>query len=318
MGIIAINGRKQSGKDLVGKIIQYLLIDWNKVVENYDIEKPLTFEQYQNSAFNGYNLSGWQIRKFAGKLKEIIALLIGCSTKQLENEEFKNTELGEEWWIWKLTYLGKTKLFNSKEEAHKYRDDNFYGAGITELIKPTPRFLLQYLGTDLLRNQLHPDIWVNSLMSEYKNIETEVCSECNAPYFFDSCISCGRIDTKIIEKTEPKWIITDLRFPNELDIIKKIEPNTITIRINRNKSLRLMPKSCPNCGNSDELMYERFSNEIVCHNCSEWSLDLNKEQEHVSETALDNAEFDYVIDNNGTIKELIEKVKEILIKERLL
>ena len=39
---------------------------------------------------------------------------------------------------------------------------------------------------------------------------------------------------------------------------------------------------------------------------------------HESETALDKEEFDYVIDNNGTLEELKEKVKEILIKEGIL
>lgn len=39
---------------------------------------------------------------------------------------------------------------------------------------------------------------------------------------------------------------------------------------------------------------------------------------HESETALDDATFDYTIDNNGTIEELIEKVREILIKDKLI
>jgi len=41
-------------------------------------------------------------------------------------------------------------------------------------------------------------------------------------------------------------------------------------------------------------------------------------KKHLSETALDNYSFDYTIDNNGTIEELIIKVKEILIKEKLI
>ena len=40
--------------------------------------------------------------------------------------------------------------------------------------------------------------------------------------------------------------------------------------------------------------------------------------EHISETALDDAKFDYVIENNGTIEELIEQVKKILIKEKII
>jgi hypothetical protein len=43
------------------------------------------------------------------------------------------------------------------------------------------------------------------------------------------------------------------------------------------------------------------------------SLDL-----HPSETSLDYYSFDWVIDNNGTIEELIERVKEILLIEKII
>jgi hypothetical protein len=39
---------------------------------------------------------------------------------------------------------------------------------------------------------------------------------------------------------------------------------------------------------------------------------------HPSETALDNATFDYEIINDGEIVDLIEKVKTILIKENII
>jgi hypothetical protein len=39
---------------------------------------------------------------------------------------------------------------------------------------------------------------------------------------------------------------------------------------------------------------------------------------HASETALDDAEFDYKIINDGTIEDLVEKVRAILIKEELI
>ena len=37
-----------------------------------------------------------------------------------------------------------------------------------------------------------------------------------------------------------------------------------------------------------------------------------------SETALDNAEFDYEIINDGTISELIDKIRNILIENKLI
>ena len=124
-------------------------------------------------------------------------------------------------------------------------------------INLTPRLLLQLLGTKCGRNIIHPNIWVNSLMREYFCVQSDL-----AP----NGIDC------------PNWIITDMRFLNEMEAVKK--RGGITIRVNRN-------------------------------------LEESKNQ-HESETELDSAEFDYVIDNNGTIEELIEKVRQILIKEKLI
>jgi hypothetical protein len=56
----------------------------------------------------------------------------------------------------------------------------------------TVREFLQKLGTDAIRNGLHEDTWVNATMAGY--------------------------DSK---RTPPNWIITDVRFPNEFDAIKK-------------------------------------------------------------------------------------------------
>ncbi len=72
----------------------------------------------------------------------------------------------------------------------------------------------------------------------------------------------------------PDWIITDTRFPNELAAVK--ERGALTIRVERNNGTR--------------------------------AIDINP---HPSETALDNSDFDYTIENDGTIEELVEKVKDI-------
>ena len=37
-----------------------------------------------------------------------------------------------------------------------------------------------------------------------------------------------------------------------------------------------------------------------------------------SETALDDAEFNYTIENNGTLLELVSKIREIMLKENLI
>ena len=260
--LISLSGRMNSGKDLVGKIIQYLTSESN--VYPFDLNIDYSHK------------SNWEVKKFADKLKDIICILIGCSRDQLENESFKSKELGEEWWYWYMELDGGYSpiildyLTTTKKELKNYKG--------LELVKPTIRFLLQFIGTNLFRDQLHPSIWVNSLMSEYKS----------------KLSSNNPVDDLDWEPRfiYPNWIITDCRFPNEMEAVKK--RGGITIRVNR---------PCSICGGSG---YHKMS-------CP-----VSKSGEHYSETSLDKAEFDYIIDNNSDIESLIKKVKEILIKEKLI
>lgn len=218
-----------------------------------------------NKSIDGYNNSNWKIVKFADKLKDIVCILIGCNRRDLEDREFKEKELGEEWWYYKGRYGSIIPFSNESLRSGE------------DLTKLTPRLLLQLIGTDLFRNQLHPKVWVNATMVSYK----KKLPQCSGQPDFDWIIQPQEDDF-----IYPNWIITDVRFPNELQEIK--DKKGVTIRINRLNS-------------SPQTIYVN-----------------KKERTHPSETALDNAEFNYIIDNNGTIEELIEKVKEILIKEKIL
>ena len=75
-------------------------------------------------------------------------------------------------------------------------------------------------------------------------------------------------------------LVTDFRFPSEFKDIKQAFPNTTTLRIWR--------------GNKNGFVDTNDST-----------------QAHDSETALDHFVFDHEIDNNGTIPELENKIKEI-------
>ena len=81
MSILAISGKKGVGKDVVGKIIQYLTSESN--VYPFDLKLDYSYR------------SNWQIKKFADKLKDIICLLIGCNKEQLEDESIKSLSLQE-------------------------------------------------------------------------------------------------------------------------------------------------------------------------------------------------------------------------------
>lgn len=77
---------------------------------------------------------------------------------------------------------------------------------------------------------------------------------------------------------EEDWIVTDVRFQNEANAIR--ENGGILIRINRNTGLN---------------------------------------DTHISETALDDyKDFDLVIDNNGTLDELIDKVYNFMKEFKLI
>ena len=147
--IIAIHGQSGHGKDLVGSIIQETLL------------------KEQN----------WQIKKFAAKVKEVAGLLLQVPVEKFEDQDFKKSELGEEW---------------SKFNLLHFTDKTM-----------TVREFLQKLGTDALRNKLHKDVWVNALMAQYQPLSATWDAEGNTT-----------------STMYPNWIITDLRFENELLAVK--------------------------------------------------------------------------------------------------
>lgn len=446
--IIAISGKINSGKDTVGKIIQYL-----DIMNQTNGNVPLGFNlaTLDSKVVENTGHTNWKIKKFGDKLKDVVCILLGCTREQLEDREFKEKELGEEWTIplkeefvdiknyeglYQISNYGNVKslsriinngkyirtsidiisstqyntsgykiitLWKDKKKQtftiHKlvatafltknntidgvinHIDNNKDNNKITNLEivsqlynsnyhkttngvrknisgnytarisingtrvtlgsykteqeaitarnnklkeldtftpikyipkKYTPRLLLQLIGTELFRNNIHDNTWVNALMQQHDT--TKITSD----DFIRLDVGQYQIPST---KLEPKWIITDMRFPNELEAIK--QRKGITIRVNR-------------------YCYDTAEDFLVTHpdkNIFKIGVDINMNkdssvidfeeparmhgykplsEQHSSETALDNAKFNYTIDNNGTIEELIEKVKEILIKEQII
>jgi hypothetical protein len=179
--VFGISGKSQTGKDTFALMFMHIDACYNSKINPSDIWKL-----YEEQSMSNYR-STYKVRKFAQKLKEIVALLLNVDISKLENEDFKSTILGEEWWYY-------------KGEVGIYPYDTPYDANKKlPLIKPTPRLLLQEIGTNLFRNQLCPNIWINST----------------------------------INNIHPKddIIITDVRFPNEAKAIK--DKGGILIRIDR-------------------------------------------------------------------------------------
>jgi dephospho-CoA kinase len=221
--VIAISGKKGSGKDTLGLILEYIKVDF--LYDNFNSFKIHTKK-------NGSEY--FKFKQIAEKVKKIVSVLTDCSLSDLEDEDFKNSPLPD--------------VFQVKDgEVRTYR------------------WLLITTGTGFLRNLIGDNINIDLLINEYNKDQIRLNTSLKK-------ISDNTGSMPNIIKSKP-WIITDLRFINEAEIIKQI-PESILIRINRKKR-----KTSDN---------------------------------DISEVELDNYDgFDYVIDNDGTIEQLIRKVKKL-------
>jgi hypothetical protein len=197
--ILGINGRIASGKDTVGKIIQYL-------IANNNLPKNMQYNSLEDLDNGVQKYSGWEIKKFATKVKEIATLITGIPIEKFEDQDFKKGYLNDNW---------NKEIFENKTSLDK--NNNAYNKSI---VKPmTVREMLQIIGTEAMRNNLHQDTWVNALMCGYIKSNDKLI----------------RTTEDLLEEWEegeyPNWIITDLRFPNEYEAIKSREG--ITIRVVR-------------------------------------------------------------------------------------
>lgn len=207
--IIGINGYIGSGKDTVGKLIQYI-----DITERYQnrTEDNWTVEQFSDGILDDtLPTSFWRIKKFAGKLKQIASILTGIPIEKFEDQEFKKTFLPREW----DTIVSKPGK----------RQDGLFGTGEKMIKQMTVREFLQLLGTESIRNGLHTNAWVNATFADYKR---KVQVGIDNP-------------NDLTESGDyPDWIITDTRFPNEAQAIK--DRGGIVVRVNRMKTASLEDK----------------------------------------------------------------------------
>ena len=261
--LIGIAGQMQCGKDTIAKIIQsfdcYYNEKFNQLFE-YSHYSDILFVEHMLSDDKLFNdilfYTSWKRHGFADKLKEIVAILFGCTVKDLHNNDFKNSPLPDEW--------------------------QTPGSDIVL----TYRFALQQIGTELFRNKWHHDTWILSTLQGYKpNIPT-LYPDGN---YINTCSICGKMEhntdklcrvcRECWDKLQyPNWVITDCRFLNEIEAVK--EKGGYVIKVERN-----------------------INNGI---------------HTHASETEQNEYNsYDYIIENNGTLNELIHKIKNILIELKL-
>jgi len=122
----------------------------------------------------------------------------------------------------------------------------------------TPRYMLQLMGTEAGRDVFDPNLWVYV------------------------------VEKTILQSPASNYVITDMRFPNESRIIKRMGGHTIrVVRGPEPMWFDTAAKDNLTKTNSMSLLYPAV---------------------HRSEYSLCGYEFDCVIENNGTIEELKSKL----------
>jgi hypothetical protein len=175
---------------------------------------------------------------FASTLKDAVSAVFGWDRELLEGRTKEAREWREQvdpWWAERL--------------------------GMPEL---TPRWILQYWGTEVCRKGFNDDIWIASLENK-------------------------------VRKSKDSIVISDCRFPNEIKAIKQQGGQVFWVQrgpLPEWYDLALQE----NLNGSEEAKWELIRRKV-----------------HVSETAWVGTEFDAIIDNNGTIQDLYDQVKSLVL-----
>lgn len=148
--IIAVSGKIGSGKDTVASMIKEMDPKGN-----------------------------WQVKKFAGLLKQFASLLTGIPVEKFEDQEFKKQNMPAEW------------------SVPVVRSNGFaFSEGYELWVENTPmtyRELLQKLGTDAIRDGLHKNAWVNGLFAHYSPDQNWIITDCRFPNEAQSIIDRGGV-----------------------------------------------------------------------------------------------------------------------------
>lgn len=188
------------------------------------------------------NLHHFRRESFANSLKDAVSYVFGWDRTMLEGRTKHSREWREQvdpWWAERLN-----------------------------MPNLTPRWVLQYWGTEVCRKAFHDDIWIASLERKLLRSQDDV-------------------------------VITDCRFPNEILAIRRAAGRVIRVIRGPEPEWYDAAKSV-NRGPDGN---------------SSWSLSKKKLERwgiHASETSWVGTEFDAVIDNNGSLDDLYQQIKNLV------
>jgi hypothetical protein len=126
------------------------------------------------------NFHGYRRDSFANTLKDAVACVFGWDRTLLEGRTKEAREWREQVDTWWANRLGMPYL--------------------------TPRWVLQYWGTDVLRKGFHDDIWIASLENKMRKTgDNIVISDVRFPNEIKAIHNAGGIVVRIKRGEEPEW-----------------------------------------------------------------------------------------------------------------
>lgn len=186
------------------------------------------------------NFHEFRRESFASTLKDAISSIFGWDRTLLEGRTKEAREWREQVDTWWANRLGMPTL--------------------------TPRWILQYWGTDVCRNNFHSDIWIASVENKVRQSKDDI-------------------------------VISDCRFPNEIKSIQNSGGKIYWVQRGE--------------------LPEWYDIALDANRGSVSALQLIKAKKiHDSEWSWIGSNFDGIIDNNGTINDLYEQAKSLIISNR--
>ena len=182
---------------------------------------------------------GFRRDSFAGALKDAVAHVFGWDRELLEGlttEARAWREQVDPWWAERL--------------------------GMPHL---TPRWVLQYWGTEVCRQGFHDDIWIAAL------------------------------ENRLRQRTG-HTVISDVRFPNEVHAIRNAGGRIVWIKRGAD------PEWC-------STLVQMREHDISLGIRTDYMRQFNV---HASEWAWVGTRFDTVVDNNGSVEQLYEQLKNLV------
>jgi len=126
------------------------------------------------------NFHGYRRESFANSLKDAVAQVFGWDRTMLEGR----TKQAREW----------------REQVDAWWSERL------DMPNLTPRWVLQYWGTEVCRKAFHDDIWIASLENKLRNSKDDiVISDCRFPNEIKSIKDAGGIVIRVKRGLEPEW-----------------------------------------------------------------------------------------------------------------